>query len=153
MHVRKRKRSLFPGIHQSNKSSLHLDVTEAPHSSLHLDVTEAHHSETESPFLYCSNILSRGYKAGKWNQLLDTMRNRIEGSPALWWWSWKLHHSAVWPIPHDNSLWDTYRRMGQDPKKRVLNISVLREIFCSYFHNFLHGTGISSFARKPSYNF
>ena len=32
MHVRKRKRSLFPGIHQSNKPSLHLDVTEAPHS-------------------------------------------------------------------------------------------------------------------------
>ena len=30
----------------------------------------------------------------------------------------------------------TYRRMGQDPKKRVLNISVLREIFYYYFHNF-----------------
>ena len=46
MHVRQRKRSLFPAIHQSNKSSLHLDVTEAPRS------------ETESAFLYCSNILS-----------------------------------------------------------------------------------------------
>ena len=76
-----------------------------------------------------------------------------EGGPALWWWSWKLHHSAVWPIPHDNSLWGTYRRRGQHPKKRVLNISVLREIFCYYFLNFLHGTGISSFARNPSYNF
>ena len=32
----------------------------------------------------------------------------------------------------------TYRRMGQDPKKRVLNISVLREIFYYSFHNFLH---------------
>ena len=48
-----------------------------------------------------------------------------EGSPALWWWSWKLHHSLVWPIPPDNSLWGTYRRMGQDPKKRVLNIACL----------------------------
>ena len=47
----------------------------------------------------------------------------------------------------------TYRRMGQDPKKRVLNLSVLREIFYYYFHNFMHGTGISSFARKSSYNF
>ena len=46
MHVRKRKRSLFPGIHKSNKFSLHLNVTEAARS------------ETESPFLYCSNILS-----------------------------------------------------------------------------------------------
>ena len=45
MHVRKRKRSLFPGIHQSNESSLHLDVTEAPHS------------ETESPLLHSDNIL------------------------------------------------------------------------------------------------
>ena len=43
--------------------------------------------------------------------------------------------------------------MGQDPKKRVLNISVLREIFYYYFLNFLHGTGISSFARNPSYTF
>ena len=76
-----------------------------------------------------------------------------EGSPAVWWWSWKLHHSAVWPIPSDNSLWGTYRRMGHDPKKRILNISVLREIFYYYFHNFLHVTGISSFARIPSYNF
>ena len=76
-----------------------------------------------------------------------------EWSPALWWWSWKLHHTLVWPISPDNSLWGTYRRMGQDPKKRVLNISVLREIFYYYFHNFLHGTGISSFARNPSYNF
>ena len=57
-----------------------------------------------------------------------------EGSPALWWWSWKLHHSAVWPIPPDN-LWGTYRRMGQNPKKRVLNISVLREIYYC-FHIF-----------------
>ena len=32
----------------------------------------------------------------------------------------------------------TYRRMGQDPKKRVLNISVPREIFYYSFHNFLH---------------
>ena len=47
----------------------------------------------------------------------------------------------------------TYRRMGQERKKRVLNISVLREIFYYYFHNFLHGTGISSFTRNPSYNF
>ena len=47
----------------------------------------------------------------------------------------------------------TYRRMGQDPKKRVLNISMLREIFYYSFHNFLHGTGISSFAWNPSYNF
>ena len=47
-----------------------------------------------------------------------------EGSPALWWWSWKLHHSLVWPISPDNSLWGTYRRMGQDPKKRVRNLSV-----------------------------
>ena len=37
--------------------------------------------------------------------------------------------------------------------RRVLYISVLREIFYYYFHNFLHGTGISSFARNPSYNF
>ena len=76
-----------------------------------------------------------------------------EGSPALWWWSWKLHHREVWPIPPDNSLWDTYRRMGQDPKKGVLNISMLRETFYYYFHNFLHGVGISSFTRNPSYNF
>ena len=47
----------------------------------------------------------------------------------------------------------TYRRMGQDRKKRVLNISVLREIFYYCFHNLLHGTGISSFTRNPSYNF
>ena len=58
-----------------------------------------------------------------------------EWSPALWWWSWKLHHSSVWPISL-NSLWGTYRRMGQDPKKRVLNISILREIFYYYFYNF-----------------
>ena len=32
MHVRKRKRSLFPGIHKSNKFSLHLNVTEAARS-------------------------------------------------------------------------------------------------------------------------
>ena len=44
--------------------------------------------------------------------------------PALWWWSWKLHHSLVWPVSPDNSLWGTYRRMGQDPKKRVRNLSV-----------------------------
>ena len=125
MHVRKRKRSLFPAIHQSNKSSLHLDVTEAPRS------------ETESPFLYCSNILSCGYKAGKWTSSWIQWGTASEGSPALWWWSWKLHHSLVWPISPDNSLWGTYRRMGQDLKKRVLNISVLGEysiitsiIFC-----------------------
>ena len=141
MPVRKRKRSLFPAIHQSNKSSLHLDVTEAPRS------------ETESPFLYCSNILSCGYEAGKWTSSWIQWGTASEGSPALWWWSWKLHHTLVWPISPDNSLWGTYRRMGQDPKKRVLNISVLREIFYYYFHNFLHGTGISSFARNPSYNF
>ena len=76
-----------------------------------------------------------------------------EGSPTLWWWSWKLHHSVVWPIPPDHSLWGTYRRMGKDPKKRVINISVLREIFYYSLHNFLHGTGISSFTRIPSYNF
>ena len=107
MHVRKRKRSLFPAIHQSNKSSLHLDVTEAPRS------------ETESPFLYCSNILSCGYKAGKWISSWIQWGTASEGSPALWWWSWKLHHSPVWPISPDNSLWGTYRRMGQDPKKRA----------------------------------
>ena len=56
-------------------------------------------------------------------------------------------------ISPDNSLWGTYKRMGQDPKRRVLNISVLREIFYYYFHNFLHGTGISSFLRNLSYNF
>ena len=61
-----------------------------------------------------------------------------EGSPAPWWWSWKLHHSAVWPISPHNSLWGTYRRMGKDPKKRVINISVLREIFYYYLHNFFH---------------
>ena len=43
----------------------------------------------------------------------------------------------------------TYRRMGQDPKERVLSISVLTEIFYYYFHNFLHGTGIPSFAETP----
>ena len=47
----------------------------------------------------------------------------------------------------------TYRRMGQDPKERVLSISVLTEIFYYYFHNFLHGTGIPSFAGNPNYNF
>ena len=112
LHVRKRKRSLFPGIHQSNKSSLHLDVTEAPRS------------ETESPFLYCSNILSCGYEAGKWTSSWIQWGTASEGSPALWWWSWKLHHTLVWPISPDNSLWGTYRRMGQDPKKRVRNLSV-----------------------------
>ena len=69
MHVRKRKRSLFSALHQSEKSSLHLDVTEAPPS------------ETESPFLYCSNILPCGFKAGKWNQLLKTVRKRIWRKP------------------------------------------------------------------------
>ena len=46
-----------------------------------------------------------------------------------------------------------HRRMGQDRKKRILNVSMLREIFYYSFHNFLHGTGISSFTRNPSYNF
>ena len=125
MHVHKRKRSLFPGIHQSNKSSLPLDVTEVPHS------------ETESPFLYRSNILSCGYKAGKWNQLLNTMRSRIEGSPASGGdrENCTTVRSNLFLLIIVCGI--TYRRMGQDPKKRVLNISVLEEysiitsiIFC-----------------------
>ena len=138
MHVRKRKLSLFPGIH---KSSLHLNVTEAPRS------------ETESAFLYCSSILS-----------VATSR-QVKPAPE---YNEETHLKEAPPSGGDcencttvlSALFlliiacgGTYRRMGHDPKKRVLNISMLREIFYYSFHNFLHGTGISSFARNPSYNF
>ena len=99
--------------------------------------------------IFCLAATKQASETSSWIQ----WGTASEGSPALWWWSWKLHHSVVWPIPPDHSLWGTNRRRGQDPKKRVLNISVLREIFYYYVHNFLHGTGISSFARNPSYNF
>ena len=102
-----------------------------------------------SAAIFCLVATKQASETSSWMQ----WGTPSEGSPALWWWSWKLHHREVWPIPPDNSLWGTYRRMGQDPKKRVLNISVLREIFYYSLHNFLHGTGISSFTRIPSYNF
>ena len=131
MHVRKRKRSLFTGIH---KSSLHLNVTEAPRS------------ETESAFLYCSNILSvatgrQAKPAPEYNEEPHLKEAPPSGGD----------RENCTTVLSDLFLLviacgGTYRRMGQDPKKRVLNISVLREIFYYSFHNFLHGTGISSFA-------
>ena len=100
-----------------------------------------------TPAISCLVATKQASETSSWIQ----WGTASEGSPALWWW--KLHRSPVWPVSHHNSLWGTYRRRGQDPKKRVLNISVPREIFYYYFHTFLHGTGISSFARNPSYNF
>ena len=83
--------------------------------------------------IFCLVATKQASETSSWRQ----WGTASEGSPALWWWSWKLHHTLVWPISPDNSLWGTYRRMGQDPKKRVLNISVLGEysiitsiIFC-----------------------
>ena len=125
MHVHKRKRSLFPGIHQSNKSSLHLDVTEAPHS------------ETEP-----LSVLQQ-------YSVLRLQSRQVKPAPE---YSEEPHLKEAPPSggDHENctivesdlfllitAFGITYRRMGQDPKKRVLNISVLREysiitsiIFC-----------------------
>ena len=76
-----------------------------------------------------------------------------EGSPALWWWSWKLHYTRVWLIPPDNSLWDYIQENGTGPLEESPKHKRAWGIFYYYFHNFLHGTGFSSFARNPSYNF
>ena len=85
-----------------------------------------------TPAISCLVATKQASETSSWIQ----WGTASEGSPALWWW--KLHRSPVWPVSYHNSLWGTYRRRGQDPKKRVLNISVLREIFYYYLHNFFH---------------
>ena len=141
MHVRKRKRSLFPGIHKSNKFSLHLNVTEAARSE-----TEPLSVLQQYSVLW---IQSRQVKtAPEYNEETYLKEAPPSGGDRE---NCTTGLSDLFLLII--ACRGTYRRMGQDPKKRVLNISVLREIVYYYFHNFLHGTGISSFSRIPSYNF
>ena len=56
-------------------------------------------------------------------------------------------------IPPDNSLWDYIQENGTGPLEESPKHQRAWGIVYYYFHNFLHGTGISGFARNSSYNF
>ena len=99
--------------------------------------------------IFCLVATTQASETSSWIQ----WGTASEGSPALWWWSWKLDYTRVWFIPPDNSLWDYIQENGTGPLEESPKHQRAWGIVYYYFHNFLHGTGISGFARNSSYNF